>query len=238
MGAPEAQYDLSSLALFAGLSTPDLDTVTALLRSEDVATDAVVVSQDVPSPNACVLLAGTLKVYVNQPADAEVVLAVLGPGEIVGELNMIDHLGRSANVVALEPSRLLWLDENNFRDWLKQMPQLAENLLAILARRLRLANARIQVLAALDIQGQVAHQLLALADAYGEQGNAGNVHIRLRLTVPELAGMIGATAKSTHQVLAVFHRNAYVSIDDQQRFTLQNREALTRLCREAGHGAS
>ena len=222
--------NIGELPLFAGLPASDLDRLGGVLRSEDVAAGAVVVSQTEPSSEACVLLAGTLKVYVDQPDDSEVVLAVLGPGEIVGELNLIDHLGRSANVVALEPSRLLWLDEATFRASLTSMPRLAENLLTLLARRLRLANAQLQALAALDIQARVAHQLLGLADAYGESDGAGNVRLRVRLTDADLAGMVGASRQTVHKVLAVFQRNAYLSQGSDYRFTLHDLPALARLC--------
>jgi CRP/FNR family transcriptional regulator, cyclic AMP receptor protein len=230
MSASGHPLNLDELPLFAGLPAPDLARLGDLLRFEDVAAGAVVVSQAEPSSEACVLLAGTFKVYIDQPDGSEVVLAVLGPGEVVGELNLIDHLGRSATVIALEPSRLVWLDEETFRTSLATMPKLAENLLALLARRLRLANAQIQALAALDIQGRVAHQLLAFADAFGETDASGNVHLDLRLTDAELAGMVGASREKVHKVLAVFSRNAYLSLDSEHRFTLHDLPALARLC--------
>jgi CRP/FNR family cyclic AMP-dependent transcriptional regulator len=230
MNAAPASSDLGALALFAGLPPSDLLKLHGMLRSEAVPAGTLIVSQEEPTPDACIVLSGMLKVYVDRPDGSEIVYAMLGSGEVVGELSLIDHLGRSANVIALEPSQLLWLDERIFRTCLETMPKLAENLLTILARRLRLANAQIQALAVLAIQGRIAHQLLAFADGYGDADGSGGVHIRPKLTDADLAGMVGATEVQVRRVLNMFHRNAYLSIDDDRRFTLHDCAALARIC--------
>lgn len=225
-----APSDLASLTLFAGLPDADLSKIYGGIRSETAPADVLVVSQRNPTSEACVVLTGMLKVYVERPDGSDVVLAMLGPGEVIGELNLIDHLGRSANVITMEPSQLLWLDESVLRDNFGTMPKLAENLLAILARRLRLANAQIQALAVLAVQGRVAHQLLAFADAYGTDDGAGNVRIHPKLTSVDLAGMVGADPKQVHHVLNIFKKNDYLVYDDTYQFTLLDRDALARLC--------
>lgn len=229
--APPDAPDLGSLSLFAGLPSEDLATLGGILRAESVETGAFVVSQQQPTSDACIVLSGMLKVFIDRPDGSEIVFAMLGPGELVGELNLIDHLGRSANVVAMEPSQLLWLGEQEVRACLAAMPGLAQNLLAILAKRLRLANAQIQALAHLAIQGRIAHQLLAFADGYGEPDGEGNVRIpHPALTDADLAGMVGAGVDQVHRVLNMFHRNAYLSIDAERRFTLHDPVALARIC--------
>jgi CRP/FNR family cyclic AMP-dependent transcriptional regulator len=230
MTAAHTVSDLGALSLFAGLPPSDLRELHGMLRSESGPAGAFVVSQEQPTSDACIILSGMLKVYIDRPDGSEIVFAMLGPGEVVGELNLIDHLGRSANVVALEPSHLLWLDEQVFRTCLGTMPKLAENLLTILARRLRLANGQIQALAHLAIQGRIAHQLLAFADGYGVTDDTGDVHIRLKLTNADLAGMVGATQEQVHRALNMFHRNAYLSIDKDHRITLHDSAALARMC--------
>lgn len=230
MTATLAPADLGALTLFAGLPASDLTTIHGRIRAETVPADVLVVSQTDPTAEACVVLSGMLKVYVERPDGSDVVLAMLGPGEVIGELNLIDHLGRSANVVTMEPSELLWLDESVLRDNFDSMPILAENLLAILARRLRLANAQIQALAVLAVQGRVAHQLLAFADAYGTNDGSGNVRIHPKLTNVDLAGMVGAEPKQVHHVLNIFKKNAYLSYDDTYQFIIHDRDALARLC--------
>src|SRR4051812_12310743 len=106
MADPLASLDLNSIPLFAGLPEMNLRDLKRKLRYEEVPADTLVVERRNPSPEACVLLEGTMKVYIDRDDDDDVVLAVVGGGELIGELNLIDHLGRSANVVTVEPCRL------------------------------------------------------------------------------------------------------------------------------------
>jgi CRP/FNR family transcriptional regulator, cyclic AMP receptor protein len=230
MDAPFVPSDLAALKLFAGLPEIDLAKIHTLLRLERVDVDVLVVSQKEPTDKACVVLSGMLKVYVERPDGSDVVLALLGPGEVIGELNLIDHLGRSANVVTMEESELLWVDESVIRDNFDDMPILAENLMAILAQRLRLANAQIQALAVLSIQGRIAHQLLAFADAYGSDDGSGGLLIRPALTTNDLASMVGSDVGQVQRVLSIFMKNDYISHNDRRQYTILDKDALERLC--------
>ena len=121
------------------------------------------------------LLSGTVKIYVTRADGREVILAFLGPGDTVGEMSLVDSAGRSANVVTTEPSRLLWMDRATFQTCLRTLTPLANNLVRLLAHRLRFANEQIQALCTLDVPGRVARQILAMADRYGslEDGRRG-----------------------------------------------------------------
>jgi CRP-like cAMP-binding protein len=81
-----------------------------------------------------VLLGGAVKVHTSLPDGTEVILAVLGPGEVVGEMSVADSLGRSTSVLALEDSTLLWMDRRTFLSNMEEMPTIARNLVGILSR--------------------------------------------------------------------------------------------------------
>ena len=98
----------------------------------------------------------------------------------------------------------------------------------MLARRLRLADAQIQSLAALDVYGRVARQLLAFAQEYGEEQSDGSTLIPLRLTQSDLADLTGATRVRVNQVLVDYKERGYISAGPDHRFTIHNREALAR----------
>lgn len=224
-----ASDELAQLPLFAGLDGGDLERLRRIVDLTEVPAEAEVLQQGAVGDRACVILAGTLKVSVRPAEGSEVVLAVLGPGELVGELSLVDHLGRSATVIALEPCRLLWFDDGAFDECRRTMPALTENLLAVLARRLRMANGQIQALATLSVDGRVAHQLLAFVAAHGKPSEGG-VQIPLRLSEADLAGLVGASRERVSQVMAVFKRNGFVSGDARHYLTVHDTEALARLC--------
>jgi CRP/FNR family cyclic AMP-dependent transcriptional regulator len=160
----------------------------------------------------------------------DVILGIRGRGEIVGEMSLVDRQGRSASVVTLEDCTLLWLDRPSFETCLQTMPPLSTNLVRLLARRLRLANAQIQALAALDLYGRVARQLLSLAEEYGEPSPSGGILIPLRLTQSDLAGLVGASRVRVNEVMVAYKRRKYLSVDASYRITVHNAAALARRC--------
>src|SRR5687767_13638232 len=93
---------LSEVALFRGLPAEQLSKVEAGLRRRTVPADANVITAEEAGETVYVVLDGSVKVYVTRPDGSEVILAILGAGEIVGEMSIADSLGRSANVMTLE----------------------------------------------------------------------------------------------------------------------------------------
>lgn len=172
------------------------------------------------------MLDGTLKVSTLQSNGKELTLALLGPGEIVGELSLADRSGRSADVTTLEPSTLVWVDRNSFDQLRRDIPTITENLLRLMARRLRLANAQLQAVATLDVHGRVARQLLALADALGVPQADGSVQIPLRVTQSDLAALVGATRVRVNEVLVGFTKRKMIAIDRQLRISILDRDEL------------
>jgi len=98
---------LSELALFKDLSSEQLSKLAPLLQERAFPGGAGVITAEEPGAGAYVVLFGSVKVHVLRPDGAEVILAVLGPGELVGEMSLADSLGRPADVVALEGASFL-----------------------------------------------------------------------------------------------------------------------------------
>jgi CRP/FNR family cyclic AMP-dependent transcriptional regulator len=218
--------DLGRLELFRGLSTAELGRVNELLGRTKFPAGAMILTASQPGEIAYIVLDGTLKVSVIQSNGRELTLALLGPGEIVGELALTDRAARSADVIALEPSTLVWIDRNTFNQLRREIPLITENLLRLLARRLRLGNAQLQAVATLDVHGRVARQLLALADALGEEQPDGAVRIPLRITQSDLASLVAATRVRVNEVIVGFRERGLLDVDRQHRITIRNRSEL------------
>ena len=224
-GVPDPK-DLGKLELFRGLSAAELARVNDLLGRTKFPAGAMILTADQPGEIAYVILDGTLKVSVLQSNGRELTLALLGPGEIVGELALADKARRSADVTTLEPAVLVWLDRGTFERLRRDVPAITENLLRLLARRLRLANAQLQAMATLDVHGRVARQLLALADVLGEDLGDGGERIPLRITQSDLAALVGATRVRVNEVLVGFTRRRLIEVDRQHRITVRDRPEL------------
>src|SRR5262245_41346209 len=115
---------------------------------------------------------------MTSPSGTERILAILGSGAIVGELAVLDELPRSASVVALRDSELLFISKAQFNECANKHPKLYQHLLTLLASRLREANDVIAAESFLPMQGRVALTLIELAGHFGE--NLGEDRIIIR----------------------------------------------------------
>jgi CRP-like cAMP-binding protein len=145
-------------------------------------------------------------------------------------MDLLDNRGRSASVVTLEPSAMLWMDRASFRRCMETMPRITFNLACILAARLRLANAQIQSLAALDTECRVARQILAFSERYGLSQSNGDISIPIRLTQSDIASMVGATREHVNKILVSYKERGYISVDSAYHLTIHDPQMLLRRC--------
>jgi len=231
MPAVEEPLLLGELELFHGLSAAELTELNDLLRSSLIPAGTHFITAEQPGEVVYVILAGTVKIYVSREDGREVILAFLGRGDTVGEMSLIDSAGRSANVVTTERSRLLWMDRATFQSCLRSKTALANNLVRLLATRLRFANEQIQALCTLDVPGRVARQILALADRYGNLEAGGEVTIPLRLTQSDIGEIVGASRERVNQVMGELRTRGLVAVEGDHRIRVRNRRELALYCR-------
>jgi len=220
--------------LFANLNGDDFQQVEAAVRYKRVAAGKPLMDANQPGSMVYLILEGSVKVFDEDSEGRLVVLALLGPSEIVGEMSVLDAregLGlRSASVVVQEPTLVAWVDSATFNHWRSRMPSLSLALTELLARRLRLANAQIRALSTLDVSGRVARLLLTFADEYGQAQPGGSTMIALRLTQSDLAGLTGSTRVRVNQTLSGWRKSGYVKLHTDHRIEILDSKPLRRLC--------
>ena len=222
---------LQKVALLRGLPSDQMEKLPPMLHERNFPAGTNVITAEEPGEGVYAILSGTAKVYVNDADGSEFIIAILGPGEVVGEMSLADSLGRSANVLTLERSSFLWMDRRTLLASMDVSPVIARNFASILSRRLRLANTHARSLAVLDVQGRVAAQLRAFASEYGEDTSEGDTRIQLRLTQSDLAALVGASRASVNQALAYFRKRGAISVDGKHRITIHEAQALQRRAR-------
>jgi CRP/FNR family cyclic AMP-dependent transcriptional regulator len=221
---------LAELSLFRGLPPERLRRLGEILRKKTVPSGTNMITAEQPGEVVYVILEGTVKILIEQVDGREVILAFLGAGDTVGEMSLVDSSGRSANVMTMEKCTLLWMDRATFQDLLRNVPEFAQNLVKLLAGRLRMANEQIQSLSSLDVAGRLARQILAFAERYGRPENEG-VRIPLRLTQSDLAELVGASRERVNQVMVEFRQKGYLAVDSTHRVLVFKSQELARFCR-------
>jgi CRP/FNR family transcriptional regulator len=200
---------LRSVPLFADLEEGELERFShvAVPRSFPAGTR---VFHEGDSSDACYIVsAGSFRVTREHSDGRAITLATLGPGEIFGELAMLDGDRRSASAESITDGTLLALPANDVRSLLARNPEIALKLVAGLVRRLRAANARLSRQSFQTVPSRVAGILLQLSrDAQGEDGEEVEVTIRMNQT--DLAQLAGTSRESVSRFLAELERAGVV----------------------------
>ncbi len=220
---------LAAVPLFSGLKPEELALVAKQLRRRSFAEREVIVHRDGPGDALYILTAGKVKVACSGEEN-ETIIALMASGDFFGELSILDGEGRSADVVALEPTEVLVLSAADFNRCLANMPGIAVSLLRELAGRLRRSTSWIQALSSQDVYGRIAQQLLSLSDTHGVDSPMGK-RIALRLTQNDLAGIVGASRESVNKAVGYFKSKGYISVDaSSYHITIHDRPALHKRC--------
>lgn len=219
---------LADIALFAGLTPAQLDWIAQRAHRREFEAGRNVMTIDQPGEAVYIILKGTVKIHAEQ-GERDVIISILGAGDLLGEMSLIDSLGRSASAVTLENSLMLWVDKLSFNYMLDNFPPVARNLVKILSARVRLSDQLIQALATLDVHGRVARQLLAFAEKYGREKN-GVTQIRIVLTQGDIADLVGASRKRVNQTMVLFREQGLIDTDTEGCINIRDRAGLARYC--------
>jgi CRP-like cAMP-binding protein len=135
------------------------------------------------------------------PSGAERILAIVGPGAIVGDLAIIDGKPRSASVTALRDCKLRFVSRASFESFAAKQPDIYKYLLELLARRLRDTDQIVAAGSFLPLKGRVARALLDLAHAFGNEVGGGRVVIRQKVSQSDLAAMAGIARENVSRIM-------------------------------------
>jgi CRP/FNR family transcriptional regulator, cyclic AMP receptor protein len=210
--------------LFEELSAEQAEKLAAFLRRRRYRAGEPVFREGDPGTALYVIDGGEVKILLGGSEGKEVVLALLGPGEYLGELALLDGEPRSADAVATVPSELLVLPREDFLRFLRDVPAVAVNMLASLSRRLRRTDRLVHDAAFSDVRTRVTRLLVELADTKGKPGHGGVV-IGPRLTQGDLASMVGATRESINKCLRSYMAQGLVR-HERGRLVLLNVDRL------------
>jgi CRP-like cAMP-binding protein len=183
----------------------------ASARRVNLAADQVLFLAGDPGDGCYQIEQGLLKVSIVGSSGAERILAILGPGAIVGELSTIDGLPRSASVAAVRDSELNFISRAAFDAFAKQHSEVYEHMVTLLASRLRDTDGVLAAGSFLSLKGRVARALLDLAEAFGQPVGQGRILIRQKISQSDVAAMAGIARENVSRILNEWIRLKLVS---------------------------
>lgn len=210
------------------LEPEDRAAFTGIGRPRRFNRGATIVIQGDHSETVFVVLAGRVKISQVTPDGREIVLAVDGPGDLLGEFEAVDPDSgpRTAANVALEPVECRELTGEELRDMLQSNPRIALMLLRWTIRRLKVADRRRIDATSLDTTHRLARFLLELADSQA-QPDSPRVDIEIQLTQEELASSIAASRDTVVRAITSLRSLGFI-VTARRRITILDTNALRR----------
>ena len=220
--------------LFEGLNDRDLDQLLALGGSRRFAKEQVVFLRESQPDALYAVLTGQVRAVTNSLSGSELILRLIDPGEVFGEVGLLDGSPRTATTIASADSELFVIEGKRFRAFLSARPGLCLQLLAALARRLRSTSQQLEDVQFREVPARLARKLLELAESYGRSTPDGT---RIERPLPQqvLGNLIGASRVSVNQTLRAWAADGLVEVG-RSRLTLLDLDRLQDVADELDDG--
>lgn len=215
---------LANVALFSSLDERDLDQLLRATSTRHLDEGEILFRKGDPGRQLYGVVEGRLKIYSSGSDGKEVVFGLSDPGDVTGEIALLDAEPRSATVVALAPTELLTLDRRDFLPFLERHPKVAIRLAELLAERLRRLSELTEDSVLLALRARLAKKLVALARTYGRDTAEGTL-IELKLPQQALGDMVGTSRESINKQLRSWTQAGLVK-SDRGRVTVCDLEGL------------
>lgn len=202
---------LQKIPLLAPLSAEELSAITQFVHTKRVRPKETIVRQGEPGGELFLIVSGHLKVVSSDAEGRDTALNIMGPGDVFGEVSLLDGGARSATIVALEACELLTLQRERFLQFLESTPKAAIQLLVVLSGRVRRLTERAEDIAFMRVGDRLAKRVVALAEEYGEPLPNGSTRISFRLSQQEIGDLVGATRESANKQIRLWEQRGWVS---------------------------
>jgi len=202
---------LESSALFSGLERTALDRLAHYSLLKTLEKNEQLFSQGDRSDGCFAILEGVLKVSVVSSEGHETLLAMLGAGDVIGEMGLIDAEPRSATATALKPCSLAFLASRDFIHTADNCPAIYVHMLKILSSRLRASNEAATMQQVLPLAGRLARVFLRLAEGFGEPLEGERILIRQKITQAELGRMTGSARENMNRQIKEWGQKGFIS---------------------------
>ncbi|HLI10548.1 MAG TPA: Crp/Fnr family transcriptional regulator [Alphaproteobacteria bacterium] len=199
--------------LLSRLGDSEADALLAYARLQRYAAGAAIFAKGDAGASMMAVTKGRVRISAPSLEGKEVVLNIIGPGEVFGEIALLDGKERTADATAMTACELLVLERRHFLPVLERHPELCLHLLQVLCERLRRTSEQVEDVLFRHLQSRLAKALLRLAADHGAGASAGGRRIDLKLSQRELGNLVGGTRESINKQLQAWQRAGIIALD-------------------------
>lgn len=213
--------------LFGELSSDEIDTLIHFARTERYPAGEEIYAKGSPGESMMAVLRGTAKMTSVSRDGKEIVLNIMHPGEIFGEIALLDGGARSADAIAMTDCEILILLRRDFMPILKKRADICLILMEILCQRLRQTSEQVEDVLFRHLESRVAKSLLHLAHTTSLQGVSG-VPVELHVSQQQLGSMAGGTRESVNKIEQSWRKEGWIE-RNKGVIVLRDVDAIERL---------
>src|SRR3981081_1168947 len=217
--------------MFCDLEPEALDQLCRYAKHSTLKRGATIVSKGDPGNSLVVVVSGTVKISISSPDGRSAILNLIGPGEIFGEVALLDGRARTADATANTNCEIYVIDRRDFIPFVRSQPALAMKLIELLCERLRWTSDQVEEVILQNLPGRLASALLRLTEKH-KLAPAGRT---IAITQQEISEMVGMTRESITKQLRAWAARNWVRLEHGAIVVL-NAEMLRELA-EAGSGS-
>lgn len=220
---------LSRSGILQGVDPAAVNTLITQMDTVRFPRGVTIFKEGEPGDRLYIISSGKVKLARHSSDGRENLLTVMGPSDMFGELSIFDPGPRTSSAVCVTAVEASTMDSALLRSWVTEHPEISEQLLRVLARRLRRTNSSLADLIFTDVPGRVAKTLLQLANRFGVQ-EGGALRVNHDLTQEEIAQLVGASRETVNKALATFAHRGWIRLEGKSVLIL-NTENLARRAR-------
>jgi CRP/FNR family cyclic AMP-dependent transcriptional regulator len=215
---------------FADLEPEAFEQLCRYAKHSTLKRGATICSKGDPGASMFAVISGTVKISVSSADGRSAILNLIGPGEIFGEMTVLDGQVRSADATANTNCEIFIIDRREFIPFLKSQPDLAMKFIELLCTRLRWTSEQVEQIILQNLPGRLASALLRLTEKRKLEPGGRTIAV----TQQEISEMVGMTRESINKQLRVWADRKWVRLEHGAIVVL-NAESLQALA-EAGSG--
>lgn len=219
---------LQASPLFHAMKPEELDEILQFSSERRAPRGTTILQQGEEGSSMMAILHGRVRVSAVSDEGKEITLNVLGPGDVFGEIALLDNRPRSADVTAIEDTQLLVVERRHFVPFLRRNEDLYLRMLVVLCDKLRRTSLALEELALLELSARLARLLLKFADDFGRQERDG-VRIDFKLVHRDLANRVASTRETVAKQMKGWEREGIVRQDRIGYYVVLRPEELRAL---------
>ncbi|HLF85818.1 MAG TPA: Crp/Fnr family transcriptional regulator [Nitrospiria bacterium] len=206
---------LQRINLFKEIPADDMEELARVTRMESAKKKETIFLPGESSQQVYLLKTGRVKISRVSEEGREITLALLEPGEIFGELEILEGSARDTIAEAMEESQLCVIQKEQFLSLIRKRPELSFRLTKLIGLRLRRIESRVEDLVFRDVPSRLAHLLIQLSENYGKTTPEG-IFLNIKITHQEMANLIGSIRETVSATLGEFKKEGLITFEGRK----------------------